>query len=212
MRVLYLSHPQISMDPNVPVPLWPLSAEGRERAERFAARGVVPAAAMIFSSRERKALEFAEILAASAQTLVLSDHLMGENDRSSTGFLPPALFEIAADKFFAEPHRSFEGWERAVDAQTRIVETVGTALASVPEGTPAVLCGHGGVGTLLKCFVGGYAISRSQDQRRTGNVGGGNGFVFNWHNRQLLLDWTPLESLAPGWFEAPEVARAQLFT
>ena len=212
MRALYLSHPQISMDANVPVPLWPLSAQGRERAERFTARGVVPLGAMIFASRERKALEFAEILAEHAQTLVLSDHLMGENDRSSTGFLPPALFELAADQFFAEPYRSYQGWERAADAQARIVETVGTALASVPEGTPAVFCGHGGVGTLLKCFIGDYPISRSHDQGRTGGTGGGNGFVFDWSRRQLLLDWTPLEALEPGWFEALAIAGAALLT
>jgi broad specificity phosphatase PhoE len=137
---------------------------------------------------------------------------MGENDRSSTGFLPPALFEIAADRFFANPQQSHEGWERAIDAQARIVATVGTALASVPPGTPAILCGHGGVGTLLKCFVGGYPIGRDQDQGRTGGTGGGNGFVFDWERRELLLDWTPLESIAPDWFTAPTIARAKVLT
>ncbi|WP_172121715.1 MULTISPECIES: histidine phosphatase family protein [unclassified Devosia] len=212
MRALYLSHPQISMDANVPVPLWPLSAEGRERAERFAARGVVPPGAMIFSSRERKALDLAEVLAASTGTVVLSDHLMGENDRSSTGFLPPALFELAADQFFAEPHSSYQGWERAIDAQARIVETVRTALASVPPGTPAVFCGHGGVGTLLKCFVAGVPIDRKEDQGRRGGRGGGNGFVFDLAEGQVLLDWTPLEELPADWFTAPAIAEARVLT
>ena len=210
MRALYVTHPQVRMDANVPVPLWGLSDEGRRRAEAFAASGVIPKGAMIFSSRERKALELAELLAAAAGTLVLSDHLMGENDRSATGFLPPATFEETADRFFAEPERSIDGWERAIDAQARIVATVTTALASVPSGTPAVFCGHGAVGTLLKCHVGRRKISRNEDQGRTGGTGGGNCFVFDLAGRKLLCEWTRMEELAPGWQDEPVAARPHM--
>jgi broad specificity phosphatase PhoE len=152
MRALYVTHPQVNMDASVPVPLWGLSPLGRERALAFAARGIVPPDAMIFSSRETKAMELADILAAPLGALVLSDHLMGENDRSATGFLPPELFEATADRFFAEPETSVDGWERAIDAQRRIVDTVATALNSVPDGIPAIFCGHGAVGTLLNAM------------------------------------------------------------
>ena len=206
MRALYVSHPQVRMDANVPVPLWGLSELGRSRAEAFASSGAVPRGAMVFSSRERKALELADLLAAAAGTLVLSDHLMGENDRSATGFLPPELFEATADRFFAEPEVSVDGWERAVDAQRRIVNTVTTAMASVPAATPAIFCGHGAVGTLLKCHVAGRPISRSEDQTRTGGTGGGNCFVFDLEAGVLHSEWTRLEDFAPGWF--PSVATA----
>ena len=33
MRALYVTHPQVQMNANIPVPLWELSAEGRRRAE-----------------------------------------------------------------------------------------------------------------------------------------------------------------------------------
>ncbi|MCP8882926.1 histidine phosphatase family protein [Devosia sp. XJ19-1] len=200
MRALYLSHPQVRMDPAVPVPLWGLSAEGRGRAEAFVGRGVVPVGAMVFSSRETKALELAELVAAAAGTPVFSDHLMGENDRSATGFLPPALFEEHADRFFAQPQQSVEGWERAIDAQARVVSTVRTALASVPPGVPVIFCGHGAVGTLLKCRIGSRRISRDEDQSRIGVQGGGNGFVFDLAARQLLTDWTPMEDIPHDWF------------
>lgn len=200
MRALYVTHPQVMMDANVPVPLWGLSDQGRQRAARFAQSGVVPRGAMIFSSRERKALELAELLATQAGTAVLSDHLMGENDRSATGFLPPELFEATADRFFAEPDNSVDGWERANDAQRRIVGAVTTALASVPAGTPAVFCGHGAVGTLLKCHVAGRPISRSEDQTRTGGTGGGNCFSFDLAGGRIGCEWTLLEDFAPGWF------------
>jgi broad specificity phosphatase PhoE len=200
MRALYVTHPQVEIDANVPVPLWGLNAEGRRRAQAFAGRGVVPAGSMIFSSRETKAMQLADILAEAAGSLVLSDHLMGENDRSATGFLPPNLFEAMADRFFAKPRASADGWERAVDAQARIVATVSTAMASVPAGTPAVFCGHGAVGTLLKCHVGGRAISRSEDQSRHANRGGGNCFTFDLERMKLGCEWTAMEDFAPGWF------------
>lgn len=200
MRALYVTHPQVNMDANVPVPLWGLSSRGRERAEAFARSGVVPVGSMIFSSRETKAMELADILAGSIGALVMSDHLMGENDRSATGFLPPALFEDTADRFFRAPDISIDGWERAVDAQKRIVDTVTTALASVPQGIPAVFCGHGAVGTLLKCHVAGRSIARSEDQSRLADPGGGNGFVFDIATGDLICDWMPMERLEPGWF------------
>ncbi len=200
MRALYVTHPQVNIDANVPVPLWGLSPLGRDRAKAFAARGVVPKGAMIFSSRETKAMELADILAAPLGSLVLSDHLMGENDRSATGFLPPELFEVTADRFFAEPKTSVDGWERAIDAQRRIVATVTTALASVPAGIPAVFCGHGAVGTLLKCHVGRRPIARSEDQSRHADRGGGNCFSFDLKALQLGCEWTAMEDFAPGWF------------
>lgn len=200
MRALYLTHPQVKLDAAVPVPLWGLSAEGRARAEAFVARGVVPVGTMVFSSRETKALELAELIAAAAGTPVLSDHAMGENDRSSTGFLPPALFEEQTDRFFAHPQQSADGWERAIDAQARIVATIRTALASVPPATPVIFCGHGAVGTLLKCRVGNRRISRDEDQSRMAAPGGGNGFLFDLMARQLLTDWTPMEDIGRDWF------------
>ncbi|WP_193337693.1 histidine phosphatase family protein [Devosia beringensis] len=200
MRALYVTHPQVEMDAQIPVPLWRLSELGRQRAEAFAARGVVPAGAMIFTSRETKAMELADILAAATGTPVLSDHLMGENDRSATGFLPPSLFEAMADRFFAEPEVSAEGWERAVDAQRRIVDTVTTALASVPPDVPAVFCGHGAVGTLLKCHLAGRPIARSEDQSRHANKGGGNCFAFDLDPARLSGEWQAMEDFAPGWF------------
>jgi broad specificity phosphatase PhoE len=210
MLALYITHPQVRIDANVPVPLWGLSEEGERRARDFAGRGVVPVGSMVFSSRETKAMQLADLLAQAAGTLVMSDHLMGENDRSATGFLPPELFETMADRFFAEPETSVDGWERAVDAQARIVATVRTALASVPEGVPAIFCGHGAVGTLLKCHVGGGVIARSEDQSRHGHPGGGNCFTFDIKAMYLGSEWIEMEDLAPGWQDQAVAARADM--
>jgi len=193
MRALYLSHPQVRIDADVPVPQWGLSEIGCARAEAFAERGLILANAAIFCSDEVKAMELAEVISGGAAITV--DAQMGENDRSATGFLPPDKFEATANRFFATPLESVDGWERAIDAQRRIIEAVGKAMGQVQPGQLAVFCGHGGVGTLLKCYLGGWAIARSEDQSRLADPGGGNGYVFDLERRKLHCDWTPMEEL-----------------
>lgn len=185
---VYITHPEVLIDPDIPVPQWGLSEVGQARADKLATRANFSPDTLFVSSTERKALELANILASGEMARVISDEGLGENDRSATGFLPPDQFEIMADRFFATPDESTEGWETARAAQTRIVEAVTRFLALYPD-RPLVFCGHGAVGTLLKCHVGGRAIARSEDQP----AGGGNFFRFDLARRALLCDWTPIE-------------------
>ena len=188
--LLYVSHPEVAIDPAIPVPDWGLSAKGRERASAFAPHPLVASAARIVASREKKAIETAEILAAPrGQAVEIRDDLH-ENDRSATGFLPPQEFEATANRFFAEPETSIRGWERAIDAQRRIVGAVTAILAERPDVETTVMVGHGGVGTLLLCHAGGFAIDRRHDQ--TG--GGGNVLVIATDPLRLLAPWTRMEA------------------
>ena len=165
MFALYITHPQVAIDPAVPVPDWGLSERGRERAHAVAwARQI----GRFVASGERKAIETAEILAG-GHLAIETDHAMGENDRSATGFLPPDAFEDAANWFFAHPEESFKGWERAVDAQARIVSAVERVLATHDPNLPIAFVGHGGVGTLLYCRLAKLAIDRRHDQKSQGN-------------------------------------------
>jgi hypothetical protein len=50
----YLTHPQVKIDPDVPVPLWGLTAFGRARAETLANTGYFSDTTQISSSGERK--------------------------------------------------------------------------------------------------------------------------------------------------------------
>lgn len=189
MIALYITHPQVAIDPLIPVPDWGLSEVGRTRLAAIAARGWVRSLTHIFASTEKKAIEGAEILAASAGCPVAAVAEMGENDRSATGFLRPPEFEKAADWFFANPSQSFHGWETALDAQTRIVSAVDAAIGRSTAGQPVAFVGHGGVGTLLKCHLAGTPITRTGDQP----AGGGNVFAFGLSDRRLLCDWTRVE-------------------
>lgn len=188
-RVAYLSHPEVAIDPAVPVPDWGLSPRGRGRTEAFATRPIVAEARRIVASRERKAIETAEILAAAAGLQVEIRDDLHENDRSATGFLPPEEFEAVADRFFAEPETSIRGWERAIDAQRRIVDAVGAILAEAPADMQTIFVGHGGVGTLLICHCAGLAIDRRHDQ-----TGGGNLFRFDHPPFRLVSPWQPVEN------------------
>ncbi|NHT74603.1 histidine phosphatase family protein [Rhizobiaceae bacterium CRRU44] len=172
---LYISHPEVAIDPDVPIPRWGLSEKGRQRARTAAASGWARRIGRIVSSDETKALETAAIFAEASVVSVEVLANAGENDRSATGFLPPAEFEAAADSFFAEPAASFRGWETADDAQARIVRAVTSVLDAHDPSIPIAFIGHGGVGTLLYCHLSGIPISRAHDQ---GPGGGGNLFAF----------------------------------
>lgn len=185
----YLTHPQVQIDPKIPIPDWPLSPLGRQRILYAVDKPWLATIRRIVSSEERKALETAGIIGYAIGVQVESRSLMGENDRSATGFLPPQQFEAAADEFFAHPARSWNGWETADDAQARIAEAVGEVLIEHDGNRPILFVGHGAVGTLLKCRIGDRPISRREDQP----PGGGNVFAFQLGARKLLCDWTPVE-------------------
>ncbi|HWJ72673.1 MAG TPA: histidine phosphatase family protein [Kaistia sp.] len=190
-EVLYLSHPQVAIDPAVPVPDWGLSPLGRARTEAFASLPMLARIGRVVASLERKAIETAEIIAAAQGLAVEIRDGLHENDRSATGFLPPGEFEAMADRFFAAPEASICGWERAVDAQRRIVAGVEAILGERPEAAGITLfVGHGGVGTLLLCHCAGWTISRQHDQP----AGGGNLFRFEHPPFRLLDPWQRMEA------------------
>ena len=119
-----ITHPDVVISREVPVPRWPLSERGLERMRRGLRQPWLQGTSAIYCSTEQKAIDAARIL---------GDHLglpwteveeLGENDRSATGFLPPPEFEQVANAFFADPTGSVRGWERACDAQSRMVRAV----------------------------------------------------------------------------------------
>lgn len=186
---LYITHPQVEIDPTIPVPEWGLSERGRARTRQASQLPWATTLQRIVSSSQRKAVETAEILAEIAGLAIETMPGLHENDRSATGFLPPPEFEAAADWFFAHPDESFKGWERAVDAQSRIVSVVTRILDEHDPDVPIAFVGHGGVGTLLKCRLAGMPIARGHDQP----AGGGNLFAFSLADRIVTCDWTPME-------------------
>jgi broad specificity phosphatase PhoE len=189
---LYISHPQVEIDPAIPVPQWSLSARGRERTKGFATATLVKGLKRLVSSAEVKAQETAAILGEALDIPVTHVEAFGEIDRSVPGYVPADRFEDLANLCFAKPEESAEGWERAVDAQARVVAAFEAVLAEHDLTQPIGFVGHGGVGTLLKSHLGKRAISRAGDQP----LGGGNAYMVRLSDRLLLGDWMPFERFA----------------
>ena len=188
--VRYITHAQVRIEPAISVPGWSLSAVGRARTEALAATDRLLGTTQIISSGERKAIETAEIIAAKLNVDIELREAMHENDRSATGFLVPDEFESVANQFFARPQLSVRGWERAIDAQARIVREVEHVLARQRAGD-VLFIGHGAVGTLLLCHYSGLAIDRVHDQP----AGGGNCFAFTKDYRRVRHPWRSFEDL-----------------
>jgi broad specificity phosphatase PhoE len=190
-RAFFITHPNVAVNRDVPVPQWPLTELGMQRMRAGLAQPWVKQISAVYSSAERKALDGAAILAEHLGLGVTCLHELGENDRSSTGFLPPDEFERVADQFFAHPEQSARGWETACAAQSRVLRALAEVLEDRTHGSIAIIS-HGAVGALLYCHLAGKPISRQHDQPANG---GGNYYSF------------PLSTRVPdhGWrqFDAP---------
>lgn len=186
-----VTHPDVVINPTVAVPCWPLSARGCERMRAATKRAWTRRIASIFASTERKATDAALILAEARGIGFSTMPELGENDRSATGFLPRGEFEDMADRFFVSPDTAIRGWERAIDAQRRIVAAFDVVLKTAPAHGDVAMVTHGAVGTLLQCHLDGVAISRTFDQP-PGN--GGYYYAVDVESRLTVHGWTLIEA------------------
>jgi broad specificity phosphatase PhoE len=188
MALIFITHPEVVVDPQTPVPCWRLSDKGVARMRAFVASPVVGDVTEVWASTETKAIEAAGLLAARFGLPIRLHPSLGENDRSSTGFLPPHEFEAAADAFFASPSDSVRGWETAEAAQARVVAAIDDILASRADvsGDVAVVA-HGAVGTLLLCKLLDEPISRTRDQPSQGHY-----WTLDLEKRRVTQLWTPI--------------------
>jgi broad specificity phosphatase PhoE len=170
----------------VPVPRWPLSELGKQRMRAGLQQPWVREVTSVYCSAEQKAIDGAAILAEHRSLPLHEVEALGENDRSATGFLPPDEFERVADQFFAAPDESVRGWERAVDAQARIVRAVEQIVLEDKTGGTIAIVSHGAVGTLLYCHLAGQPIARRWDQPPNG---GGNYYRFTLSPRAAHFWW-----------------------
>lgn len=194
MAVLrYLSHPQVVIDPDVPVPDWPLSDQGRARLVAMAGADWLAETRMIVSSAERKARETAAIIGAMLDLKPAADPDLGEIDRSSTGYLPHDRHEAVADAFFARPEISAEGWETATAVQHRGLAALRRHLARHRAGD-LLIVGHGGIGTMIWCGLTGADPRGRPDQPS----GGGCLWAINLRDLSPLHGWQTMERVASG--------------
>lgn len=184
----YVAHAEVSIEPELPVPRWGLSQQGRERVTAMLEQPWLATVGAVVSSAETKAMQTATILAKRVGLPLEIRPESGETDRSATGYVPHDRHERLAAEFFAKPAASAAGWERAIDAQLRVVEALDELLDD--RSTDTIVVGHGGVGTLLYCHLTGQAIS--------GDLApSGQGFywAFDRGNRQAIHHWRPIDAI-----------------
>lgn len=191
MRLVYfITHPDVIIDPAVPVPRWPLSSRGRERMKKLLAQPWMDSISSVYCSTEQKAIDGAEVLAGHLMIVYEMIDELGEIDRSATGYLPQEEHAVTAEMFFVHPDKSIRGWERARDAQRRMVGAVERVIDGDKGKGAIAIVSHGGVGTLYLCQLKGCPISWGERQ----SVGsGGNYYCFEAQSKALLHGWKPID-------------------
>jgi len=190
-RVYLITHPDVIINPAVPVPLWPLSPQGRERMQKMLLQPWVCNIGSIYCSAEQKAVDGAEILARFLSIPFTQIGGLGEIDRTATGYLPYTEHEQVVDMFFAHPDRSASGWETASHAQQRIAFALETIIEDdTAQGDIAVIS-HGGVATLYLCRIKGASIVRREAPP---NKNGGSYYCFDAQSKSLIHDWKLIDS------------------
>ena len=188
--VYFITHPEVAIDPAVPVPRWPLSERGLARMHLLLRQPWVPQITAIYCSTEQKAIDGAALLAAHRALPVSQVEALGENDRSATGYLPTLEFERMVDQFFSRPTLSIRSWEPAAVAQQRIAHAVTTIIARDAASGSIAIVAHGGVGTWLLCALAGYPIDRRYEQP---GACGSHYFAFNAKSWVLRHGWRPID-------------------
>lgn len=164
---------------------WSLSEIGRQRIFKFSNTKILSNIKTIWSSNENKAIETAQILSTKFSIDCKFSPCLGENDRSSTGFLLPVEFEETADLFFHNPNQSIRGWETAKSAQERIVSFFLKIEKEASQiNTDIVIVSHGAVGTLLYCALNKLNINRIYDQSKQGSY-----WIYCTKEKRVLQPW-----------------------
>ena len=191
MSIIYfLAHPEVLIDPQVPVPQWPLSDIGRARMTGVCERATwLSEVTRLVSSAETKALDGAKIIQSRYALPLHADSQFNELDRSATGYLSKAEHGIVSKAAFANPQISVRGWEKTADAQRRIVAAV-TSLAQAYPADTILVSSHGGVGTLLLCHLLGDTISATHAMK---NPGGGCYFSFDSQTQTPKSHWLDID-------------------
>lgn len=192
-RIFVITHPDVVVSAEVPVPRWPLSQRGLARMRAGLRQPWLEGVRSVFCSTEQKAIDGADILARALGLTPTQRADLGENDRSATGFLAQAEFEATADEFFAHPDRSVRGWETALAAQDRIRRATCDILDGHADGDIAIVS-HGAVGTLLLCHLSDTPIARASDQPK--DAVGGFYYSFDAVSRVLDHGWARFDVLA----------------
>lgn len=129
--------------------LWPLSERGEEQVRKLAAQPFWDEVKTIISSNERKAVATVSPIAAERSIPLFMHDGLRELRRTAVHVDD---YEARVLEVFQKPALSVEGWERAADAQARILSTLDELLLKF-DSAPFAVVSHGMVMALLLATV-----------------------------------------------------------
>lgn len=128
--LILVKHGAPQLAPGTPPSLWTLAPEGRDQAERIAAKLAEFAPAAVVSSLEPKAVETAAVLAAAFGVVAERDAGLGEQRNDAGPFTDALSFQSAVAGMFAQPSEITMGEESADEAHARFAGALGRQVAA----------------------------------------------------------------------------------
>jgi broad specificity phosphatase PhoE len=186
-KFYFLTHPEVQINPEIPVPQWSLSKEGWNRVSALFRYEWLREINLIYSSEELKAHQTAEIIANHLGLEVYTHSRLGEVDRSSTGYLQEEELKKTVKAFFEHPEKSVAGWESAELAQKRIATCVRRIIETNPQSTIAIVS-HGMVGALLFSHLKNLPIDMRYMQQDLGSY-----FIYDLEMDHMAQEWRRYE-------------------
>lgn len=148
-QLILIKHSLPEVVENRPANQWLLSKEGQVRAERLARKLIQFEPEVIFTSKESKARETAEIIARIHQLDLHIVENLHEHERGNVPYLPQDHFESSIHEFFQKPDTLVFGNETANQCYARFSEAVDSILKTYVDKTVAIVA-HG---TVISLFV-----------------------------------------------------------
>lgn len=153
-RLVLVRHSQPEIEPEKPASSWRLGEIGRRGAELLADRLGDFSPAVVWSSREPKAVETAEIVAAAFGVPVRIADGLEEHHRDDVPYFPAEEeFEVAVERLFARPDKLVLGTETANQALRRFTAAIDRIIEAGQADNIVVT--HGTVVALYAASVAG---------------------------------------------------------
>ena len=164
-RFVLVKHSMPEIEPDKPASDWKLSEVGRRHSELLASKLKEYSPDVIWSSREPKAIETAEIVADEFGVPVKIADGLEEHHRENVPFLSSKEeFEGAIERFFLCPDRLVLGRETANQARDRFAAAIDEVIDAGQA--DSIVVTHGTVVTLYLASVAG--VRRMDFWRRLG--------------------------------------------
>jgi broad specificity phosphatase PhoE len=182
-KLIYVTHPSVIFSQEIPIDQWGLSEKGKEEAKNLVEMSFWNEVDVLYSSTETKAYELADIIKAKFNIDYEKFDELKEADRSSTGALPLEEYMQGVRQAYLNPDIGFSGWESHRLMMQRNSIKVEEIMEKHKDQTVAII-GHGGAGTVLKCYIKGIEPDFAEDPKITGCF-----WICDWDNKKIIQDW-----------------------